>query len=142
MFNQVDALFDVCDILIMTAAVSDFSPKKYSKNKIKIEKKAHSIELEPNKDILKTMCDRKSNQMVIGFAAETDSLEINAKSKLHKKGCDWIIANYIGDDSYGFGKDNNKISIFKKDGLRIDLGPSTKIDLAKRIVQDIGVRFR
>ena len=137
MYHQVDALFDVCDICIMTAAVSDFTAREVSKTKIKKANAVHELQLKPTRDILKTICLRKSNQLVIGFAAETESLEWNAKEKLKGKGCDWIIANQVGLDGVGFNSDDNAITIFMKDGKSYKYGPTSKLALAEIIVQSI-----
>ena len=96
MFHQVDALFDVCDILIMTAAVSDFRPVKQHAKKEKKAQAAMTIEFERTVDILKTMTERKQHQIVVGFAAETDHIEEYARKKLFEKRCDWIVANKVG----------------------------------------------
>ena len=84
MFNQVDALFEACDILIMAAAVSDYRPIAVSSKKIKKDKKNESIELIKTDDILLKMSERKKSQFIVGFAAETENLEENAKEKLRK----------------------------------------------------------
>lgn len=142
MYHQVDALFDVCDICIMTAAVSDFTARELSKTKIKKATAVHELQLKPTRDILKAMCLRKSKQLVIGFAAETESLERNAKEKLKDKGCDWIIANQVGLNGVGFNSDDNAIIIFMKDGKSYEYGPTSKLALAEIIVQSIADRLK
>jgi len=142
MYHQVDALFDVCDICIMTAAVSDFTAREVSEKKIKKADADPELQLKLTRDILKTICKRKSNQFVVGFAAETESLEMNAKEKLKNKGCDWIIANQVGLEGFGFSSDENVITIFKKDGTSYEYGPTSKLALAEIIVQSILDRLK
>ena len=134
MFNQVDALFDVCDVFIMSAAVSDFKPLEYAHNKVKKQQAERSILLAQTIDILKTMAQRKQTQFIVGFAAETENLEVHAKEKLANKSCDWIVANKIGEEGIGFGADDNIVTLFRRDGSDDTYGPSSKIELAKKII--------
>lgn len=137
MYHQVDALFDVCDICIMAAAVSDFSPVEFTEHKVKKDMAKRTLHLAKTIDILKTMGERKQSQFMVGFAAETENLEANAKAKLVSKNCDWVIANQIGEEGIGFGSDNNAITIFKKDGTSEQHGPTSKLALAQTIIQAI-----
>ena len=137
MYHQVDALFDACDICIMSAAVSDFTPTEYSEQKVKKSSADRSLQLTQTVDILKTLSQRKSGQFIVGFAAETENIEANARRKLEEKGCDWIIANAVGRDGTGFGSDENTFTLYKKDGSQCDYGPTSKLALARTIVQAI-----
>ena len=137
MFHQVDALFDVCDVCIMAAAVSDFTPIEYSEHKVKKDTAKRTLHLAKTIDILKTMGERKQEQFIVGFAAESENLEANAKAKLHGKNCDWVIANQIGEEGTGFASDNNAIIILKKDGTRETHGSTSKLALAEKIIQAI-----
>ena len=137
MYHQVDALFDACDICIMSAAVSDFTPTEYSEQKVKKSIADRSLKLTQTVDILKTLSQRKSGQFIVGFAAETENIEANARRKLEEKGCDWIIANAVGRDGTGFGSDENTITLYKKDGSQCDYGLTSKLALARTIVQAI-----
>lgn len=137
MYHQADALFDACDICIMCAAVSDFTPIEYSESKVKKATADRTLRLAQTVDILKTLSQRKSNQFIVGFAAETDDIEANARRKLEEKGCDWIIANPVGRDGTGFGSDENTITLYKKDGSQTDYGPTSKLALARTLVQAI-----
>ena len=83
------------------------------------------------------MGERKQEQFIVGFAAESENLEANAKAKLDGKNCDWVIANQIGEEGTGFASDNNAIIILKKDGTRETHGPTSKLALAKTIIQAI-----
>ena len=94
MFKAVKKYFADCDCLIMAAAVSDYTPIKISKNKIKKENKNLTIKLKPTADILKWAGkNKKAGQMVVGFALETQNLRKNAEKKLKDKNLDMIIAN-------------------------------------------------
>ena len=137
MYYQVDALFDACDVCIMAAAVSDFTPIEYSEHKVKKDKAKRTLHLAKTIDILKTMGERKQEQFIVGFAAESENLEANAKAKLDEKNCDWVIANQIGEEGTGFASDNNAIIILKKDGTRETHGSTSKLALAEKIIQAI-----
>ena len=103
------------DVAIFSAAVSDFKIKE-KKNK-KIKKQDYiNLELEKNNDILNYVSKHNSlrPKLVIGFAAETNEIKINAKKKLLEKNCDWIIANDVSNKSIGFDSDFNEVSIFYK----------------------------
>lgn len=137
MYHQVDALFDACDVCIMAAAVSDFTPIEYSEHKVKKDTAKRTLHLAKTIDILKTMGERKQEQFIVGFAAESENLEANAKAKLDGKNCDWVIANQIGEEGAGFASDYNAITILKKDGTRETHGPTSKLALAETIIQAI-----
>lgn len=107
------------DIAIHTAAVSDFRPEKVYDFKIKKggEVSFNDIKFVENADILATFANHKNRpKIVIGFAAETNDLIENAKKKLAKKNCDYIIANDVSNGK-GFGKDKNKVYIVSKNGV-------------------------
>ncbi len=103
------------DVAIFSAAVSDFKVK--NKKNYKIKKQEHlNLELKKNNDILDYVSKHNSlrPKLVIGFAAETNNIQINAKKKLEEKNCDWIIANDVSNNSIGFNSDFNEVSIFYK----------------------------
>ena len=135
MFQHVDALFDACDVLIMAAAVSDFRPVQQHAQKQKKEEASKSIEFERTIDILKTMAERKVHQTVVGFAAETDNVDASARAKLEAKGCDWIVANKVGEAGAGFAADTNKVTLIAADGSSLKIGPTTKAAIAKELIQ-------
>ena len=116
------------DVAIFAAAVADF---KASKKDSKIKKKdTLTINLEQNIDILNYISNHNSMRpkLVIGFAAETDNLNKNASAKLKNKNCDWIIANDVSKDDRGFNTDNNEVTIYYKDNLKM----KEKISLRKK----------
>ena len=126
------------DIFIACAAVADFKPKNYSKEKIKKDQNNFDkIELEENIDILKTIGNSQNRpKIVIGFAAESTDLIKNAQKKLQQKNCDLIIANNI-DNGAVFGSDYNKISILDKDGKKQDFAKTTKTEIANIIAEKL-----
>ncbi|MGK0456799.1 MAG: phosphopantothenoylcysteine decarboxylase/phosphopantothenate--cysteine ligase [Lentimonas sp.] len=139
MFHQVDALFDVCDVLIMTAAVSDFRPVKQYPQKEKKEQASLMIEFERTVDILKTMTERKQHQIVVGFAAETDDVEAYARRKLFGKRCDWMVANRVGEAGAGFAADTNMVTLIGADGESVKLGPAPKVEIARELIDRIAL---
>ena len=119
------------DIIIMCAAVADFSPVRKSSHKVKKDKSSLEIKLKHNKDILMELGKRKSkSQTLVGFALETENLKKNALNKMKNKGCDWIIAN----DAKTIGKDKSKCYMFDKDGNEYKIPQLPKTDIAKIIM--------
>lgn len=137
MYEMVLEHFKDTDILIKSAAPSDYKVKKYSENKIKKASETLNIELVKNPDILKKCGEIKTNQQLIGFAAESQNLEDNAIAKLKKKNLDMIIANNILDENAGFKSDKNKVTLFKKDGFKKEYPLMTKENLANIILDNI-----
>ncbi|MDP4880404.1 MAG: phosphopantothenoylcysteine decarboxylase [Opitutales bacterium] len=135
MYHQVDALFDACDILIMTAAVSDFRPVTQHAEKEKKGDASMTVEFERTIDILKTVCKRKAHQTVVGFAAETNNVVDYAKKKLTEKKMDWIVANKVGEPGAGFAADTNEVILIAADGSSAKLGPTSKAAIAKELIQ-------
>jgi len=106
-------------IVIKTAAVSDYRPTKTAAQKIKKKNDRWILELEQTTDILKEIGKRKpAGQTLVGFAAETEDLEVNAVKKLNEKNLDIIAANRIGEMGSGFESDTNRVTLFYKDGSR------------------------
>lgn len=137
-FTTADELFDLVkqesaagsgvDVVIMSAAVSDFKPDRVHDRKIKKESGLSEIHLKPNPDILAWLGqNKKEGQVLIGFAMETDNLEDNARTKLKKKNLDWICANDLLTEGAGFQSDENRILL---------LGRETKEEFrgAKRLI--------
>ena len=94
-----------------------------------------SIEFERTIDILKTVCERKVHQTVVGFAAETNDVVEYAKAKLKSKNLDWIVANKIGEAGVGFAADTNEVTLIAADGSSAQLGPTTKAAIAEQLIQ-------
>ena len=112
MFDEVFKHYENTDIAIMSAAVADYTPKVKATEKIKKNEQELTIELIKNKDILRTMGEKKTHQFLVGFALETQNEEENAKGKLVKKNLDMIVLNSLRDEGAGFANATNKIKIF------------------------------
>lgn len=125
--------FEDMDIAIACAAVADYRPKIYSKEKIKKKEGDLVIELERNPDILFNMGKRKSHQILIGFAAETENIIENAKGKLKKKNLDMIVAN----DAHVMRSKNNAVTLIKKDNSTTVIAEKPKKELAADILNAV-----
>ncbi|MEH7481850.1 bifunctional phosphopantothenoylcysteine decarboxylase/phosphopantothenate--cysteine ligase CoaBC [Neobacillus drentensis] len=137
MYNAVLKYYDSADVVIKTAAVADYRPKIAYDHKVKKQAGDSSIELERTKDILLELGKRKKNQVLVGFAAETENVEEYARKKLNAKNADMIVANNVKAEGAGFGTDTNIVTLFKRFGSNIDLPIMSKSDVAKRIIAEI-----
>ena len=126
MYNAVLRHYDDVDVVIKSAAVADFSPKNIKSEKIKKHNTQMTIELEKNPDILQELGNKKAGQILIGFAAETSDLTVNAHEKLRKKNLDFIVANDLTKAGAGFAADTNIVSIIYKDGRIEELPKMSK----------------
>jgi len=127
--------------LIMAAAVADFRPKVIKTEKIKKNLGLDIIKLKPTRDILKDVAEvkktKKLDLKVIGFAAESKNLKVNAREKLNEKNMDMIIANDISDPQAGFIVDTNKVLLMYSDGSTEQLPMMSKIDVAEKVIQHL-----
>ena len=128
--DSVIERFPGCDILVMAAAPADFTPAEFSTEKIKKGGDNLTLNLRATRDILKTIAPLKSNQKVMGFAAETHNVENNAIEKLKRKKLDFIAANDVTAEGAGFGTDTNIITLYGADGSREHSGMVTKREAA------------
>jgi phosphopantothenoylcysteine decarboxylase/phosphopantothenate--cysteine ligase len=126
-------------IIIKTAAVSDYRPKTAVDQKMK-RKGPMTLELEPTPDILKELTSRKTAQIVIGFAAETENVLENARQKLVAKNLDAIVVNDVSREGVGFDSDRNAVTIITRDDV-IEVPETTKWEVAQRVL-DQAVRLR
>lgn len=150
----VENEYESADCIIMAAAVADYKAKNIANYKMKKSEDADTvtIELVKNPDILQTLCQRKtrvlcgagtdetaskSSPIIVGFCAESENLIENAKTKIAKKGCDYLIANDISRKDIGFSSDYNEVSILNKDGAVKHLERMTKNEVAKNILREI-----
>jgi phosphopantothenoylcysteine decarboxylase/phosphopantothenate--cysteine ligase len=125
-----------CDVFIMCAAVADFKPREARGHKIKKHEGLTHIELVPTRDILATIeLPRDRRVIIVGFAAETESLAENAQKKLREKRCDFICANDITRMDTGFDADSNELTLFFGDGSQRHLERASKLELARVIVK-------
>lgn len=133
MYNAVLRKFHEADIVIKAAAVADYKPKNYSHEKIKKTNDNLNVEFIKDNDILKKLGEIKEKQILVGFAAESKELLLNAKEKLERKNLDYIVANNITSKDTGFKSDFNKVYILKKDNETIELEKMSKRDVARNL---------
>jgi phosphopantothenoylcysteine decarboxylase/phosphopantothenate--cysteine ligase len=135
--------FDNSAIIVMSAAVADYTPSYVASQKIKKNDETFSIELKKTTDILAALGQRKQqDQLLIGFALETNNEEENAKLKLKKKNLDLIVLNSLNDPGAGFQKDTNKITIFNRAEEKTDFAMKSKTEVAKDICTEILKLYR
>jgi len=139
MRDAVLKLLPHATIIIKTAAVSDYRPKTAADQKMK-RKGSMTLELEPTPDILKELTSRKTAQIVIGFAAETENVLENARQKLFAKNLDAIVVNDVSREGVGFDSDRNAVTIITRDDV-IEVPETTKWEVAQRVL-DQAVRLR
>ena len=133
MYEKVDEKFKDTNIFIACAAVADYRPKEYQDKKIKKSDLNLTIELVRNPDILFEMGKKKENQLLVGFAAETNNIIENALKKLEKKNLDMIVAN----NASTMGTDTNSIEIIRKDRSSTVINQKSKIELAYDILKEV-----
>ncbi|QNK38346.1 bifunctional phosphopantothenoylcysteine decarboxylase/phosphopantothenate--cysteine ligase CoaBC [Bacillus subtilis] len=137
MREAVLSVYDASDIVIKTAAVADFTPKTVFDHKMKKQEGGMTIELKRTVDILKELGEKKKEQILVGFAAETQDIEHYARKKLAAKNLDLIVANDVKANGAGFGADTNIVTIFFKDGHKRELPIMSKLDVSFEILQEI-----
>lgn len=125
------------DIVIMSAAVADYRPATMAEQKIKKNDDDMRIDLVKNPDILQGLGQMKQNQILVGFALETQNEIENATAKLHKKNLDFIVLNSLQDKEAGFQKDTNKVSIISKKNEILKFDAKEKSEVAKDIINFI-----
>ena len=132
------------DVIVMSAAVADFRPKQIADQKIKKgdDGGVPVVELERTPDILAALgAKKRSRQLIVGFAAETQDLVANAMAKLTKKQVDLIVANDVSAPGVGFEHDTNAVSILAADGTRTDVALTDKRTIARAVLDEV-VRMR
>ena len=123
------------DIIIMSAAVSDYSPKDVNCEKIKSSYDNLTLSLEKNKDILKSASTLKDENAVIGgFSMETENMEENSVKKMKEKNIDFIVANNLKQKGAGFSVDTNIVTIFDKNGNKEEYPIMSKFDVANNVI--------
>lgn len=138
MQSALEEEFDNADYVIMAAAVADYRVKNKSEQKIKKTSNDElTLELVKNPDILKGLCEKKTTQTIVGFCAESENLIENAKNKIQKKGCDYLIANDISRSDIGFSSDYNEVTILNKNGEIKKLERAPKNEIARIILKEI-----
>lgn len=138
MYQAVMDLLPEQDVVIKAAAVADYRPAAPAASKIKKTDERMTIELVRNPDILAQIGDRKTaNQVIVGFAAETNDVEQNAVDKLRRKNADLIVANDVSREGAGFGLDTNIVSLIRPDQPVRRLPQMRKLDVAEAILDEI-----
>jgi phosphopantothenoylcysteine decarboxylase/phosphopantothenate--cysteine ligase len=138
MANSVIARLPESTAVVMAAAVADFQAVEVALQKIKKRQGLPSISLKPTRDILREISRRRrENQIVFGFAAETERLLENAAQKLRRKRLDLIVANEVTREGAGFDVDTNIVTLLRADGSTIRLEKMPKFDVANRILDEV-----
>ena len=141
MFEAIQQHYADADVIIKSAAVADYRPKTVATQKIKKTDDDLTLALERNTDILAWLGEHKTNQVLIGFAAETNDVQQNALGKLERKHLDFIAANDVTKAHSGFGKDTNQVTLYGADGSVTALPVLSKDDTANRIL-DVAINYR
>ena len=136
MCDAVHGALAKTDVLVMCAAVADYKPASTANEKIKKRDKAFSLELIPTRDILKSLPKRR-DYLVVGFAAETNEVEKQAREKLRHKNCDMIVANDVSGPDIGMESDENTVTIFLRDGEMKKISRAPKEKIAHALVKII-----
>ncbi len=139
MYETSMNLFPQMDAAILSAAVADYRPLHKEDKKIKRNEKGNlTVELTPNPDIAASLGKIKNpNQILVGFALETNNAEDNAKKKLDKKNLDFIVLNTLEDEGAGFGKNTNKVTIISREGNKKSFALKPKKEVAKDIINSV-----
>jgi phosphopantothenoylcysteine decarboxylase/phosphopantothenate--cysteine ligase len=134
MYDAVMTNVSQSDIIIMSAAVSDYRPKEFSQQKIKRDKGEITLILEENPDILAEIGrNKRESQIIVGFSMETENLLENSFKKLKKKNADFIVANDLSKEGAGFGTDTNIVTLISASGDVQELPVMSKYDVANAI---------
>lgn len=138
MKSAVEREFENADCVIMAAAVADYRVKEIAPQKMKKTSDDEILlTLVKNPDILKEISSRKTTQVIVGFCAESENLIQNAKEKISKKGCDYLIANDISRKDIGFSSDYNEVTILDKNGNMKKIEKADKFTIARKIFEEI-----
>jgi phosphopantothenoylcysteine decarboxylase/phosphopantothenate--cysteine ligase len=135
MFDAVQQEALRSDVLVMCAAVADYKPAKASKHKIKKHDATLSLELIPTRDILASLPTQDRQYVVVGFAAETENVEANARKKLQEKNCDVVVANDVSRVDSGMESDQNEVTILFRDGEIKKISRAPKKIVARELIK-------
>jgi phosphopantothenoylcysteine decarboxylase/phosphopantothenate--cysteine ligase len=124
------------DIVIKSAAVADFHLSKVPEQKVKKTAARMSLELDPTPDILAEVGRKKTHQLLIGFAAETQNLAQEARRKLESKNCDMVVGNLVGSSDIGFESDQNEVVLALRTGENVKVPRASKREIADRIFDE------
>lgn len=137
MYSAIEQEFNSCDVLIKAAAPLDYRPTVVEDQKIKKGDGDLTITFTRNPDIVAHFGKIKDQQILVGFAAETENLIQNAQKKIESKNLDFIVANYVGGDDSGFKSDSNKATLIYKNGETKDIPKMTKMELSRVILDSV-----
>jgi len=135
MYGAVHRHSRECDVLVMCAAVADYKPREVSATKIKKRNEHFAVDLVPTRDILASLPHKDRQFLLVGFAAETNDIDENAKQKLHAKNCDIIVANDVSDADSGMESDANEVTIFFRNGEKEKISHASKKIIARELVK-------
>ncbi|WP_432774337.1 bifunctional phosphopantothenoylcysteine decarboxylase/phosphopantothenate--cysteine ligase CoaBC [Brevibacillus gelatini] len=142
MFDAVMAHLPQSDIVVKSAAVSDYRPKTVQAHKMKKGDGPLVLELDKAPDILKTIGERKTKQFVVGFAAETQDVLQHAQSKLERKNLDMIVANNVLLEGAGMGSDTNIVTLLTRDGEQLALEKLSKRAVADKLFDAVLLKLQ
>ena len=142
MYAEVMARAARCDIFIAAAAVADYRPARFAEQKIKKGDGFAKLDLVRTRDIVAGVAAMDDRPFTVGFAAETESVQVHAREKLERKGLDMIAANRVGLPDRGFASESNALSVLWRDGGHQDLGLVPKAELARSLVGLVAERYR
>jgi len=138
MYDACTCHFPEADLSILCAAVADFTPETPTHTKTKRKEANLQVVLKPTLDIAAALGQQKKpNQMLVGFALETDREEDNALEKMERKNLDFIVLNSLRNPGAGFGHDTNQVSIFSRKGFRFDFPLKSKQEVAEDILDTL-----
>ena len=137
MFEKTLSYFKNSDIVIMSAAVSDYMPAEFSQKKLKKDNKELNVKFKKTRDILFELGKIKSKQFLVGFALENEQELSNAKTKMKKKNLDLIVLNSLNDKGAGFGHDTNKVSVINTSDEVFNYDLKNKSEVAEDIFKHI-----
>jgi phosphopantothenoylcysteine decarboxylase/phosphopantothenate--cysteine ligase len=141
MMNAVVAAAENADAVVMAAAVADFRPQTTASRKIKKGEVEGKIDLDPTDDILDTLGRSKRSRVLVGFAAETNDMEDNAREKMRRKNLDAIVANDVSRKDIGFESDSNEVRVYFSDGTALDLAMAAKEAIATALWRAVCRKF-
>ena len=135
MFAAVREHASCCDVVVMCAAVADYKPAVISPEKLKKQNENRSLPLVPTRDILASLGQDDHTFLLVGFAAETNNLEENARRKLREKNCDAIVANDVSRIDSGMESDENEVTILFRNGETKTISRAPKKIVARELVK-------
>jgi phosphopantothenoylcysteine decarboxylase/phosphopantothenate--cysteine ligase len=124
-------------IVAKAAAVADYYVASVPRQKVKKTSMRYSLELEPTPDILAEVGRRKQDQILVGFAAETENLVPEARRKLESKNCDMVVANLVSQDGTGFESEENEVVLVQRTGENLHLAKAPKRVIADQVLDQV-----